>query len=68
MKRGTRFFIVLATGVLTFGTLMASLGPKTFENNFHRHSCRHHYEYHEECRHNHQGEQSNQTPMKHDSI
>ncbi|MEI6312341.1 MAG: hypothetical protein WCP57_08790 [Bacteroidota bacterium] len=51
MKRGTRFFIVLATGVLTFGTLMASLGPKTFENNLHRHSCRHHYEYEQHCDH-----------------
>lgn len=37
MKRKTRFFVGLAAAALTFGSLMATLGPAHF--NKHRHGC-----------------------------
>lgn len=42
MKRGSRFILVLATSILTFGTLMATIGPKKFNKHFqHRNHCQH---------------------------
>lgn len=45
MKRGTRFIVVLTTSILTFGTLMATVGPKEFNKHFqhysHKHGCMH---------------------------
>ncbi|MCC6371303.1 MAG: hypothetical protein IT236_09890 [Bacteroidia bacterium] len=37
MKRKARFFTGLAAAALTFGSLMATLGPQRF--NAHRHGC-----------------------------
>ena len=39
MKKPARFFTGLAAAALTFGSLMATLGPERF--NAHRHGCHH---------------------------
>lgn len=48
MKRGTRFLAGFAAAALTFGTLMATLGPQRFGKhcygNWRNHyECYHHY-------------------------
>ncbi|HYG50306.1 MAG TPA: hypothetical protein VD905_05355 [Flavobacteriales bacterium] len=40
MKRGSRFLIGFAAAAVTFGTLMATLGPQKFGH------CSHHWRHH----------------------
>ncbi len=68
MKRGTRFIMVLATSILTFGTLMATIGPKEFDKNFHRHGCHRGYEHEHHCEYKNQIEQKNNAQKNIDSI
>ena len=68
MKRGTRFFVVLATSIFTFGTLMATIGPKHFEKNFHRHGCCHGHENEHHCEYKNNIEQKNNAQKNIDSI
>jgi len=48
MKRKSKFLIGFATALLTFGTLMATLGPEKFNKYGHRH-CGGHYYHMQHC-------------------
>ncbi|MEQ9219272.1 MAG: hypothetical protein RLO17_14580 [Cyclobacteriaceae bacterium] len=48
MKRSSLFIIGAVTAAITYGSLVAALGPKNWTHGYHHHGWHHHHDHHHE--------------------